>query len=672
MKKPNRVLPFVIFAASGTLASAQTLSKDLHEVVNLKEFKTALPFKKAHLDALRKNSFFTCPSDDKALYWVYGRNDYQSLPSIITTDNVLQIYHIFFDSTLRGVEEKSLYTQSRALTKAMLAQANKRYEELKSTTLAGPALKNVAFFGVADRLLDMEDEISPAAKDMVTRELALIKDAKGRSVGAIFPYDLDYSQFIVRGHYTKSATLKRYFEAMMWFGLSPFSVKVRTNGKETIATTQIQQSLLMVRDLADSGAMPRWQRIYQTTALFAGKSNNPTPSTWAAIAKPIFGAQPPVAAYADRSLIEKFAKAAENAKPAAIALKVSEGTTPDPVQFRFMGQRAIPDSVIMQRLCDPERRPFPSPLDVFAVLGNRRAISIIDSNPDKFNSKSWGDYYQERANLAGEFGQLANAQWSENLYWSWFDSLRKLQTPTGGKYPAFMKSEAWADKSLYSSLASWAELRHDTILYGLQTGAEMGDDPPPVIKGYVEPNVPFYARMEALLDQTKAGMKNIGYADEQVLDEIDDFREDVTFCRKVSEKELAGQKLTRDEYMRIRLFEGDLESAHNNIQKTVNGFDTLTQDDLDIALVADVHTAFGQALSVGVGRADHLYAVVPIEGKLYLTRGTALSYYEFKVPASERMTDQQWKKQLNAGKAPARPFWIKSFYVPVPLKGKDD
>jgi len=672
MKKPNRVLPFVIFAASGSFASAQTLSKDLHEVSNLKEFKSAVPFKKAHLDALRKNSFFTCPSDDKALYWAYGRNDYQSLPSIVTTDNILETYHIFFDSILRGIEEKALYTQSRALTKAMLAQANKRYQELKVTPLAGPALKNVAFFGVADRLLNLEDEIAPAARAMVTQELALIKDAKGRSVGAIFPYDLDYSQFIVRGHYTKSEKLKRYFESMMWFGLSPFSVKVQANGKATIATEQIQQSLLMVRDLNDSGAMPRWQNIYTTTALFAGKSNNPTPATWAAIAQPIFGAKPPVVVYADRGLIAQFAEAAEKAPPPAISLKVSEGTTPDPVQFRFMGQRAIPDSAIMQRLCDPERRPFPSPLDVFAVLGNRRAISIIDSNPAQFNSKSWGEYHPERANLAGEFGKLPNTEWSSNLYWSWFDSLRKLQVNEDAKVPPFMKSDAWGDKSLYSSLASWAELRHDTILYGMQSGAEMGDDPPPVIKGYVEPNVPFYLRMEALIDQTKAGVKAIGYADEEVLGEIDGFRGIVTFCRKISEKELAGKKLTHDEYMRIRLFEGELESAHNRIQMTVGGFNTLSQDDLDIALVADVHTAFGQALTVGVGRADHLYAVVPIEGKMYLTRGTTLSYYEFTVPASQRMTDQQWKKQLNAGKAPARPFWVKSFHVPIPLKGKDD
>jgi len=675
MKQSNRVLLFVVFAASGTLAHAQSaykISKDLHEVSNLKDFKGSIPFKQAHLDALRRNLFFTCPSKDEAPYWVYGRNDYQSFPSIVTTDNILEIYHVFFESSLRGLEEQSLYGEDRSLTKAMLAQANRRYSQVKSTPLARAALKNVAYFGVADRLLGLNDEIVPAAKAMVTREISLIKGAKGKSTGAIFPYDLDYSQFIVRGHYTKTAKLGRYFQGMMWYGLAPFAVATNAGGRTVPATEQIQQSLLIVRDLAESGAQKRWQKIYDVTSIFAGKSNNLTPQSWAWIAKQTFGAKAPVTAYAEKGAIQRFAVALANLPAAPIALRFASGANADSVQFRFMGQRAIPDSVILQRLCAPEERPFPSPLDVFAVLGNARAKAILDANPKQYNAKGWTEYLPERAKLTAEFGKLPASQWSENLYWSWMDSLRKLPTPASPRYPAFMKSAAWEDKTLYSSLASWAELRHDTILYGLQTGAEMGDDPPPVLKGYVEPNLGFYARMSALVDQTRTAAKAAGLSDERIIEQFDAFADLLSFCRTVSEKELAGKALTHDEYMRIRLIEGDLESAHNLIQKAVGGFDTMSADDLDTALVADVHTAYGKALTVGVGRADHLYAIVPIEGKLVLTRGSTLSYYEFTVPASQRMTDQQWKKQLNAGKAPARPAWVKSFYVPIPLKGKDD
>ena len=41
-----------------------------------------------------------------------------------------------------------------------------------------------------------------------------------------------------------------------------------------------------------------------------------------------------------------------------------------------------------------------------------------------------------------------------------------LSAPTtNAKYPEVMRTRAWGHKTLNTQLASWAELRHDTILY---------------------------------------------------------------------------------------------------------------------------------------------------------------------------------------------------------------
>jgi len=51
-----------------------------------------------------------------------------------------------------------------------------------------------------------------------------------------------------------------------------------------------------------------------------------------------------------------------------------------------------------------------------------------------------------------------------------------------------MQNEAWTDKELNAALGSWAELRHDTILYAKQS---VRDGMPPssyLRQGYVEPN----------------------------------------------------------------------------------------------------------------------------------------------------------------------------------------
>jgi hypothetical protein len=80
----------------------------------------------------------------------------------------------------------------------------------------------------------------------------------------------------------------------------------------------------------------------------------------------------------------------------------------------------------------------------------------------------------------------------------------------------------------------------------------------------------------------------------------------------------------------------------------------------DAAVVADVATggeAGEMALEEGTGRIMEIYVVVPIDGKLVLTRGGIYSQYEFVQPSSNRLTDEQWQAQLDSGDVPALGDW---------------
>ncbi|MBN1933893.1 MAG: DUF3160 domain-containing protein, partial [Anaerolineae bacterium] len=37
------------------------------------------------------------------------------------------------------------------------------------------------------------------------------------------------------------------------------------------------------------------------------------------------------------------------------------------------------------------------------------------------------------------------------------------------------------------------------------------------------------------------------------------------------------------------------------------------------------------------------------------------TYYEFKWPMSDRLTDEAWRAMLEAGQAPAQPAWTESY-----------
>ena len=71
-------------------------------------------------------------------------------------------------------------------------------------------------------------------------------------------------------------------------------------------------------------------------------------------------------------------------------------------------------------------------------------------------------------------------------------------------------------------------------------------------------------------------------------------------------------------------------------------------------MVADVHTGEGQCLEEGVGHANEIYVVVPIEGKLYLTTGGGLLLLRVPQPSSDRLTDEAWQTMLKQEEAPHR------------------
>src|SRR5579872_425969 len=271
----NRILAGLAIVAGAALATphcgAQTAvraqvrsyaaAEGFRNVANFRAFDKTAHLTAGQKEMLRSNLFVCYPRDDKQLYWVYGRNDYANIPSIVTTDSVLQLHHVFYDSVLRISEEGPLSTLVGRMTNTLLADALAVWRASSDPAIKSAALKNVAYLGVAARALGGKPALPPAASEMVDREMERIQASQGYTVSAIFPYKLDYSQFIVRGHYTKSAALQRYFRAMMWYGLAPMAVRYENDGHWVRADEQIRQSLLLTRSLYQTGTIQTWDRI---------------------------------------------------------------------------------------------------------------------------------------------------------------------------------------------------------------------------------------------------------------------------------------------------------------------------------------------------------------------------------------------------------------------------
>jgi len=226
-------------------------------------------------------------------------------------------------------------------------------------------------------------------------------------------------------------------------------------------------------------------------------------------------------------------------------------------------------------------------------------------------------------------------------------------------------------------LGSWAELKHDTILYAKQVYAELGAGPPPPPpippNGYVEPVPYFYARLAALTAMTRSGLEQRGLLSEVDSANLLSLEGMVLDFQVMAEKQLRGEPLTPEEYEKIRYYGGDLEHL------TMAAADSDSEDpdapkfmdeQPQAAVIADVATdpATELVLEEAVGRVNPIYVVVPMvdaQGNPYLqiAKGGVFSYYEFPWPLSDRLTDEKWRQMLEQGLAPDLPEWTSSFFT---------
>lgn len=669
---------------------------DLNQIVNLDQYAT-LPSKARAL--LERNGFVLQEGKWEQPFFIYEANAYWNIPHFVTLDSILHLYHLCFQFALRRLEERVLAPRLAQFTRRLLAQCIQTYRQAPTPELKDAALRNIAYVGVAARLQNLNDPLPEPALPLVRRELELVRKHEDLTVGAILPYAIDYTQFKVRGHYTRTATLQRYFRAMMWYGLFPFAPKRLVPPQRTEPTpTPIRQALLLTDALYRANLVNEWQQLMTPIDFFVGGVDDLTPPEVRQAAERVYGKNPTLRQYAEPKRFEAFMTAFQKLRMPAIRPKIVSVVgllppmpDPDSPQMRLMGQRYIPDSEVLQELSDPLLRPMPSGLDVMAVLGSQRAAQHLDADPP-----DWQGYKPIRRKLTERFAALGKREWTRNLYWGWLWVLQSIAEPPQERaLPEVFRTTAWRDKSLQTALASWAQLRHNTILYGKQSlvAAEGGDDEEPEIKPryhYVEPNLEAWQRLLTLIQQTL----KLPLLDRVIREKLGELEALTDFLVACAQKHVAGRPLTKSELEQLHYIGGEMDRLAITVitgDTTARWIDIAHPADRRMPCIADVHRAHNEVLEVAVGFAHEIFVLVPAGSKFALARGASFSYYEFTHPAEDRLTDEQWQQMLGAEdvgletpdaqptppaqdlpKAPPQPAWIRPLYTPEPIKLKPE
>ena len=603
-------------------------------------------------------------------------------PYYLTTDAAFHALHLLFDELLKTLERQYFRPEMMAITTATLEETQAMGDELKGTGLEAEADQAAAYLAVALTLFDPQAQVDVAQADLVARQVEQIMAADGRAKSALFPeFEDDYGAYKPVGHYAGDPELEAYFRGMTWFGRMHFLLEnpevpdFAPSRVPLIVTLALRRALIHRQPASD-----RWLDMHRTLDFVIGPSDDAGPPEYAALMDVVYGPNPATTDLADEKLWGAFLDRSEEL-PAPQVNSLFVDSTVDLSAgkgWRFMGQRFTLDDLIFQNMIfdrvkerpDGTRREFPSGLDVMAAFGSGPALRTLED----LGETDYPNYSAQMTLMQQAVAAQPEAQWFGRFYDAWLYSFFPVLEEKGEAYPAYMQTGAWAYKDLNATLGSWAELKHDTILYTKMPEGAGGGGPPMSgpAPSYVEPNPLAFYRMAYMsrslslgLTRRLMGLETVGSGSsrdptvETYVSELGNLAIRFYNLGDIAAKELAGEALTEEETDTITDCLGMIECMNQE-----SAYRKPYSEMPKPPVIAAVSGAQNEVLEVGIGWIDRLYVAVPLEGGMQVAQGGIFSYYEFRQPRSQRLTDEEWRDRLSRSGAPALPAWADNFVLP--------
>lgn len=676
------------FLASHDVPFVDKLGYEPGEADGIDTIDDVLSLTKAEKKALDKRGF-VISGNHELMHFTYGyqtvyKND---LPVYISADSILHAVHRSYDTMLLGLEQSTLIPELRALLEGMRAQLKAG----GAKSFGQEAVDDAdLYLTVALSLLDGKAAKPAAGADVetISQLMTKAKAHQGMKTLALFGRDrkVDFSQFKPRGHYNSTTTMRQYFRAMMWLGRMGLQLAESKHNGEFVFNRRQFDLAFALRGLMDKEALARWVRIDDAIENFVGIQDNMSVDELDVVLGALGGASTDELEEIEDAKIKKVLLEKGLGGQKIFSRVMTEGVGGEPRKtdrvFLLFGQRFVVDSqvfanVVYDRI--PAKRLMPDPLDVaFAALGNDQAAALLKSQLDAYK-------YSPFLNKMRELTDARDADyWKGNLYNTWIGALRALSPSKAHArrwqkgLPKVMRTEAWGRRILNTQLASWAELRHDTILYAKQSyTASIGCEFP---DAYVDPYPEFYAQLAAF---GRAGHQLVNKLQFRRSYQKKTYDEYFTRVEKVgrlleaiARRERAGKSLTKKQLAFVNdavIIESKMQGCAMT-QETMGWYPKLFLSESDTRkfapTIADVHTQPTDAAGNSVGRILHVATgkprlmVVTIETcdgpRAYV--GPVSSYFEQITSGWKRKTDQQWEKEVRKA-TPEDVGWMKDLVV---------
>jgi len=621
----------------------------------------------------------------------------------VTTDLAAHASHLVFARMLQYLEEEFFFPQLVALTDEYINVIEQKRGQISERVYDTSLL----YFQTAKALLALApkriigqdfnrtvsyQDVDPAdvLKDFpaqVVSEIEKMNAAQGLGQSSIFDFFMeDYSQYKVRGHYTKNGVLGAYFRALMWYGRINFNLSGDDGNTRDLAL-QLAPVAFFITDITENSPQIKqlWQALFDPITELIGASDDISfyelAPLWNRIKGTDFNQW-----YNNPVNLETFISTQyRELRPPSISGSsllfgpyaggsAMEDRRP-PMGWRLFGQRYTLDSEIHYHLSPPRyitpnvplelNRNMVMGLDILKVLGSRTADWLLRQS----------DYpkhpgLEERMNsLQQSLENLRDDYWFSTYYTNILYQIKTLAQFENGIGFYFTEKPGWNLKAMNSAHGTWAELRHDTILYVKQNYAEMGGGreeptfrtrPLPRPVHYIEPNIPFWNTSIIAFQKIYQILEKYNYLDGRTAQVLNRMHQLFTKAAEISMLQAEDREVSSADLIWISRFARELATI---VVAHIGGNQIDDRDSLRMALVADVYTnaEIGMVLQTAVGIPYRLY--IPLndgQGGKRIAIGYGFSYHEFSQPISRRLNNDEWRAIAYSNSDMDRylPFWM--------------
>jgi len=635
--------------------------------------------------------------------------NFKVTPVFITTDLAAHSNHLVFDRLLQYCEEEYFFPQLYTLVNEYIKTIEQKKGEIPDAVYNTSMLYFLtakALLALAPKKVENEDgyrktisyndvnaeQVLSKYPQQVAKEIEQMNNAEGFGSSAVFPgMKEDYSQYKVRGHYTKNGVLGAYFRALMWFGRINFNLGGETDIAKN-AAEKLAPTALFITDLTENSPQIKklWQSLFDPITELIGVSDDISFYELAPLWNKVKGADF-LQWYNNPAKLKDFiSKEYKELRPPSISgfsLGDLVGGVYDggkemkdrlpPVGWRLFGQRytldseihhyASPPRFLIPRIPPENQRHMVKGLDIMKVFGSKTADRLLrESDYPKYSGleKVMNSLQQSMTSIKDDY-------WFSTYYTNILYQIRTQALFENGTGFYFTEKPAWNLKAMNSAHGTWAELRHDTLLYvkqnyGEATGGStltFRTKPLPKPIHYIEPNIPFWNTSAVGIQKLYRILEKYDFLDGRSAKTLAGLHGIFVKAAEISKLEADDKEVSAKDLEWIATIPNQLAKL---VVALLSGDYVDNEDSLRMALVADVFTAVetlpSQVLEAAVGIPYRLY--IPLndkQGGKRIAVGYGFSYYEFTQPMSNRLNNDEWKAIVytdNFDMKKYLPFWM--------------